>query len=368
MLLTVISSLDVFCRQQACERVAAAHPGAAVVLHDLHEDGTVLRRLFRDGLLAEREETPLEHGCLSCALRLEVVPTVRRLVDEDHSHVILGLPPGAAAAAVLDDLTGSCAGLFVNSTVMACDPGAIEDQIWDGHTLFESGYTPAHRDERTPGEFLIGELLYSDTVLLVTPELVAVDDAVRDRGVRLARELAPHAQIAEITDSFRLGRHDRTESSARSSPGSVQIPAASAAPFNTVLIKSRRPLHPERFRHALPRLAEANCWLRGRLWVASAPQCRISIRGVGPRVWLESTGTWAADRELHPASHHLGSADAMLDWDAAVGDRGTVLAITGDGVSESEAAELLAGCELTSSEMQAGAASLHDPFELSTSL
>src|SRR5688500_6436489 len=101
MLLTVISSLDVFCRQQACEKVAAAHPGAAVVLHDLHENGTVLRRLFRDGLLAEREETPLEHGCLSCALRLEVVPTVRRLVEEGHRHVILGLPLGAAAAAVL---------------------------------------------------------------------------------------------------------------------------------------------------------------------------------------------------------------------------------------------------------------------------
>lgn len=368
MLLTVISSLDVFCRQQACETVAAAHPRAAVVLHDLHEGGRVVRRVFREGLLAESGEMVLEHGCLSCTVRLDVVPTLGRLLEGGDSHVILGLPSGASAAALLEELGRNSDGPHINSTVIACDPGALEDQIWDGHTLFESGYTPAHRDERTPGEFLIGELLYSDTVLLVTPDLVAVDAAIRDRGVRLTRELAPHARIAESTADFTLGRHDRTESAARSSPGSVQIPAASAAPFNTVLVTSRKPLHPGRFRHALPRLAEANCWMRGRLWVASAPQCRISIRGIGPRVWLESTGTWAADRKLHPATHQLDSTDAMLDWDPAVGDRGTVLAITGDGVTESDAAELLAGCELTSSEMQEGAASLHDPFELSTSL
>ncbi|MGY4541855.1 hypothetical protein ACVWY0_001768 [Arthrobacter sp. UYNi723] len=45
MHITVISSLDALCRQQACQDAAAANPGAVVVLHDLLENGVVIRRI-----------------------------------------------------------------------------------------------------------------------------------------------------------------------------------------------------------------------------------------------------------------------------------------------------------------------------------
>lgn len=362
MHVTVVSSLDVFARQQVCAALAAASAGALVVFHDLLDGGLVVRRVFREGRRLERAESALKHGgCLSCTVRLDVVPTVERLFRAG-SPIILGLPPAVASeSAVRALLKGLGASVSVASVVLACAPDAAEDHVWDHHTLFESGFTPVPEDDRTPGEFLLGELNFSDTILLADPALVPVDPAARVRGVQLIRELAPHALVSESAGDLLCGRHSLSEAMARTVPGSVRVAAESSPPFTTVVQRVARPLHPERFRHALAALAEGSCWLRGRLWVASAPGCRIALQGVGPRVWLENTGPWQADRK--PLFLSSGpAADAEPDWHPDFGDRGTVLAITGDDVDAAEIAALLTACELTEDEMAAGP--FPDPFNL----
>ncbi|TLM80841.1 GTP-binding protein [Pseudarthrobacter sp. NamE5] len=363
MLVTVVSSLDVFSRQKACAVLAAESPGALVVFHDLLENGVVIRRVFKDGRCVEREESVLEHGCLSCTVRLDVIPAVTRL-GTSGSHIILGLPPAVASSMAMHALLkGLGHSLTLDSVVLACAPDALEDQIWDRHTLFESGFTPVPADDRTPGEFLMGELSFTDTVMLAEPALVPVDPAARTRGTQLIKELAPHAVVADSEGPIWLGRHNLAESTARTLPGSVRVPAKSSSPFSTVVQRVERPLHPGRFRHALAALAEGSCWLRGRLWVASAPACKIAIQGIGTRVWLENTGPWQADRKplltVPP-----GGPDIVLDWHPEHGDRGTVLAVTGEDVDAAEIAALLKECELSDAEMSATATSFDDPFEL----
>lgn len=362
MHVTVVSSLDVFCRQQVCAALAAEAPDAVVVFHDLLDGGIVIRRTFKEGRRLEREESTLEHGCLSCTVRLDVVPTVDRLL-EAGSPIILGLPPGVSSSmAVQALLKGARRPFTIDSAVLACAPDAIEDQIWDHHTLFESGFTPVPEDDRTPGEFLIGELSFSDTIMLADPALVPVDPAVRARGVHLVKELAPHADVSESAGGIRPGRHNLADAAARTLPGSVRIPADVSSPFTTVVQRIERPLHPERFRHALASLAEGCCWVRGRLWIAAAPECRIALQGIGPRVWLENTGPWQADRKSLPAT-----SQGSDHWHAEFGNRGTLLAVTGEDVDAAEIAGLLAACELTEAEMASDVASFHDPFELNQS-
>lgn len=361
MHVTVVSSLDVFCRQQACAALAAQSPGAVVIFHDLLEEGVVVRRVFRDGELLERSESTLEHGCLSCTVRLDVIPTVDRLTEADR-QIILGLPPAVASSAAIHALHGALGGaVSVRSAVLACAPDAVEDHIWDHHTLFESGFTPVPDDARTPGEFLIGELSFNDTVLLADPALVPVDPQLRERGVHLIRELAPHAAVAETVDGALPGRHSPAEAFARTQPGAVRMPAGTASPFATVLQQIERPLHPQRFRDTLGALAEGCCWLRGSIWVASAPDCRIALQGIGPRVWLENTGPWPAATE--PVPGLAAVRDPAADWHTDFGDRGTVLAITGEDVDAAEIAGLLAACQMTDAEMAAGAV-WPDPFHL----
>lgn len=361
MHVTVVSSLDVFCRQQACAALAAQSPGAVVVFHDLLEKGVVVRRVFKDGELLERSESTLEHGCLSCTVRLDVVPTVDRMTGAAR-QLILGLPPAVASSAAIHALqAGLGSTVSIRSAILACAPDAVEDHIWDHHTLFESGFTPVLEDLRTPGEFLVGELSFSDTVLLADPALIPVDPQLRDRGVHLIRELAPHAAVAETGDGAQPGRHKPAEASARTLPGAVRIPAGTTSPFATVLQRIERPLHPERFRDTLAALAEGCCWLRGRIWVASAPDCRIALQGIGPRVWLENTGPWPADKRPLPGLSAV--KDPAMDWYGDSGDPGTVLAITGEDVDAAEIAGLLAACQVTDAEMASGAV-WPDPFHL----
>lgn len=367
MHVTVVSSLDVFSRQQACAALAAEKPGALVVVHDLLEGGLVIRRVFREGRRLEREESVLEHGCLSCTVRLDVVPTVGRLLGSG-SHLILGLPPAVASVVAVQALRRELnASVTIDSAVLACAPDAVEDQIWDHHTVFESGFTPVPEDDRTPGEFLMGEFSFNDTVMLADPALVPVAPQERARGVQLIKELAPHAAVTESSGDIRTGRHDPAGATARMLPGSVRAPAQSSAPFATVVQRIERPLHPERFRRALPALARGCCWLRGRLWVASAPGCRIALQGIGPRVWLENTGPWQAERTSLAGISRLDSPDAALDWHPEFGDRGTVVALTGDEVDAADIAALLKSCELTEDEMAPGGTPFPDPFGLNQS-
>ena len=361
--MTLVSSLDVFSRQSACAALAAESPGALVVFHDLLEDGLVVRRVFQEGRRLGHGEATLEHPCLGCAVRLDVVPTVARLLASG-SHVIVGLPPAVASeTAVHTLLRGLRDEVRIDSVVLACAPDAIEDQMWDHHTLFESGFTPVPEDERTAGEFLMRELCFADTVLLADPVLVPVDPDARLRGVQLIRELAPHAVLAESVGDVRTGGHSLADATARTVPGSVRAAAEPSGPFTTVVQRIERPLHPERFRHALATLAQACCWLRGRLWVASAPGCRIAVQGIGPRVWLENTGPWQAERPSLPFISQM-AGQGMGDWHPEYGDRGTVLAFTGDDIDAAEIAELLSACELSEAEMAAASDSFPDPFDL----
>ncbi len=363
MLVTVVSSLDIFSRQKACAALATESPDATVIFHDLLENGVVIRRTFRNGLLLEREESTLEHGCLSCTVRLDVVPAVARH-GRPGSRIIVGLPPAVASSmAVHALLKGIGNSLTIDAAALACAPDALEDHIWDHRTLFESGFTPVPADERTAGEFLLGELSFNDTVILAESTLIPVDMAARARGVQLIKELAPHMVVTDSDGPIVQGQHHLTEAMARIVPGSVRTPAGSSAPFTTVIQRSARPLHPGRFRLALASIAEGSCWLRGRIWVASAPSCRIAVQGIGPRVWLENTGPWQADRKPRP-SLRPSDPDAALDWHPEFGDRGTVLAITGDDVDAEEIAALLKECELTEVEMASGATSFDDPFGL----
>ena len=251
MHLIVVSSLDALCRQQACEGLAAAHPGSLVVLHDLLENELVIRRVYSGSIMLERDETMLEHGCLSCAVRLDLVPAVDRLIEENQGQpIIIGLPPAVPASVAVSALDrGLRSPARVSSAILACAPDAVEDHIWDPHTLFESGFTPVADDERTPGEFLLGELAFVDTVLPAEPDIVPADPVGRKRGLHLIREVAPHADIAPGAAAVRPGLHRYAEAVARTAPGTIQEPRpdgnGAGSPFTTVFQHVERPSIPD---------------------------------------------------------------------------------------------------------------------------
>lgn len=355
--LILVSSLDSHSRDRALETLLASHPDAILVRHDLLEGERVLRRVESGSRVVDRTEITLEHGCLSCTVRLDVVPTVLRVLDAFPAPVILGLPPSVHADMVLEILGPELErrGIPVESACLAIDPAALEDQMWDRETLWESGLSSLSSDDRSAGEFLTREISFSDTALLVEGLFahLAGRNAPRCqsggtiflRGTQLLEELGPHLVCSHPDGPLRLGRFSAPAAAGRTAPGVITTavpndsegkPAAGRSDgdtppaFSTVVLSAGRPLDTARLRNALPVLATACVWMRGRLWIAGSPEQKIVLGGAGPRIWLEPAGPW-------------GSETAA-----------TRIALTGCEHVPGEFTQLFRDCQLTDEEMLAG--------------
>ncbi|PRB68638.1 GTP-binding protein [Arthrobacter sp. MYb213] len=346
MKLIFVSSLEVHCRNVAVQRLLNAYPEALVISHDLLEGNRVLRRVEGNSNASERAESVLEHGCVGCAVRFEILPTLLRLLPQNEDAVIIqSLPATWHSDQVLDIVRSELQerGVAIDHAVLALDPAAMEDQFWDRRTLWESGFNAMPNDERTAGEFLIREIALADSLLLVeglsvellgksAEHLMSCGDQFR-HGVKLTRELAPHATLTSVHDKVALGTYDHDEALRRSRPGHFQQGSdAPEAGDTKILIKVERPLDADRFREVLPDIVATCMCVRGTLWIANCPGVRVALTGTGPRIWMESTGAWEGDiacthLELTGSEHCEAEVKALLE-SCELSD-GQVLALNG---------------------------------------
>lgn len=332
MKLIFVSSLEVHCRDVAVQRLLDEFPQALVISHDLLEGNRVLRRVEGGPNASERAESVLDHGCVGCAVRFEILPTLLRLLSQNDDAVIIqALPATWHSDQVLDIVSSEIQGLgiAVGHVVLALDPSAVEDQFWDRRTLWESGFNAMPNDERTAGEFLIRELALVDSLLCVeglsvellgesADHLKSSGDQFR-HGMNLVHQLAPHAMFTSAQEKVALGAYDRDEVLLRSRPGHFQ--QGSGAPEvgdAKILIMVERPLDADRFREVLPDIVATCMCIRGTLWIANCPGVRVALTGTGPRVWMESTGAWEDDiacthLELTGSEHCEAEVRALVE-------------------------------------------------------
>ena len=345
--LILVTSLEAHVRDKALDALLATSPEAIVVRHDLLEGERVLRRVSRGAVEVDRTEIALEHGCLTCTVRLDVVPTVSRVLETAPGDVIVGLPPSVNAGMVLDTLGPELAvrSTSLGSVCLALDPAALEDQLWDSRTLWQAGLSSVQDDDRTAGEFLVKEIAFADTALLLEGLFAHLFEAeapgcqsggdLFHRGAQLVGELGPHLAVIHPDQVLALNAHEPEAARRRSTPGNVHVRSAGTSkenmakdgPFTTIELRAERPLHPGRLKDALGCLAEGCVWLRGTLWIGNSPETKVVLGGAGPFVWVENEGTWGAETAR------------------------THVALTSDSNDAVELAALLHSCELTDAEI-----------------
>lgn len=271
-------------------------PGAVAVRHHIDVDRQVLTRTVSDlsGVI-EDHETPLEHACVSCAIREDILPTLERLARARRwQSIVAHLPVSAEAAhlcSVLSWDTRLARFLRVSAVVTAM--GArhpIRDLIGDD-LLAERGVHCSHEDRRGVGEVLAAMVEYADAVVLDgTPDPFA-------RG--LVRTLArPDAAVVEgasdlesgsLTD--RLHHHRRTE--AWTSPTRAEeLPLVGAEGVWQVDLRSPRPFHPDRLLESLEDLGAGAHRSRGCFWMPTRPGRAIAWDGAGGQLSIGDHGPW----------------------------------------------------------------------------
>ncbi|MFY1692917.1 CobW family GTP-binding protein [Plantactinospora sp. WMMB782] len=377
--LTVLSGFWPSATYAVARTLLAADPSLLLVRHDLTavRDG-VVRRTVRDGTgVLEEERITLAHGCVSCTLREDVLPTLARLV---HTHpgrdLVLMLPevvePEAVAAACQHCLVDGAPItdlLRIDSYVTVADAEHLLDGLASTDDLRTLDIHAADNDDRGLADVIVRQLEYADTVVLWgrSPEGAYDTDRL---SVLLARMVPWATQVrvdGDLVDAFTLGQQLRgTGRHHPETPGvltrglqghllGVHEPHPDCGVVS-VVYRARRPFHPERLHDALEDLGAEAIRSRGHLWLASQPDTAVAWDFAGGGLGLGSLGHWlTALPEEHwehqPVHRQLA---ATLDWDPYYGDRHQHLVFIGLDLDPADLHRTLNRCLLSDAELADG--------------
>jgi G3E family GTPase len=351
--LTILSSTDPVLRDAMTMGLVLDSPGALVVRHDLvtTPDGTALRRvvLTGDGVV-EDVVVPLDHACLSCAVREDAVPTLRRLAaGGDADALVLALPVSADSLPVTRTLApethpgGMLEGLRLAAVVTTVDAGTFEHDLLGDDLLAERDLALTPDDRRSVGEALAAQVAHADVVVAggATPGVASdlLDHVRASDGVRIdgLHHIDPRRLFGH--------RHDPVVGETRTDPR--RTPASHGPTGHgvwTVDLRSERPFHPQRLLDRIEDLGARRVRSRGVFWVPTRPDSvclwdgsggQLSIGEIGPwgllgpRTRLVVTGTGAEAPGLRSAFEDalltadewraglapwLGAADVLEPW------------------------------------------------------
>ncbi|MEO9330249.1 ribosome hibernation factor-recruiting GTPase MRF [Gordonia aurantiaca] len=337
-----------------------AEAGTIRVHHDLSRvsDGRVIRRPgWREPDGRRREDVlviDLAHGCVSCTLREDLLPLLRRLhrrpsVDRivlaldplleperiawSIENVVVGTVPDAPAAPASSDVR-------IEATITV-----VAEQDWLLHATGDREVTEVLAapvdDERTMAQLAVGQVAFADALVITgcdpalrqaweSARLMAVLERLAPRapmifeipGRRIDPTLAAQL-LAAIPRTSRRGRIDGPHDPLLAD----QPPLDADCGVTWLEFHADRPMHPGRLHDAIDALLDGVVCARGRLWLATRPDEALWLESAGGGLRIAPGGRWLAAMDEHeldrvsPERRALGA----LRWDQAHGDRHTSL-------------------------------------------
>ncbi|MER5394711.1 GTP-binding protein, partial [Saccharopolyspora sp. NPDC002686] len=368
--------------------------GTALVHHDLREVAQgVVRRLIRHGGSEQVEVLELAHGCVSCTLREDLLPLLRRLTAApDVSRIVVQLDSALepdmicwALQHVEVDGRPLITDVRVEAVITAVDAATWLADATGEDELVERGIGGSPDDERTVAQVAVGQVEFADAVVMLgeaddrwtqvrTEAVIArltptapVTQIQWKSGVRfplnLREALDVTALLGRIPAGARRGEIDGPHGQLLRGQPSLETDAG----VSTVLFEERRPFHPERLHEAIDVLLDGVVRTRGRVWVASQPDVALWIESAGGGLGIAHGGPWLAS--LESAQWAEVSAErqvrASLSWDDYYGDRMQELVVIAHEANPQDIAHALRHALLTDDELAAGEqawADYADPF------
>lgn len=298
--ISIITTVDPAVRGTATASMALDSPAVVTVTHDILDGG--VRRAVADATgIVESTVSALDHACLSCAIREDVLPTLVRLRGEHRwEHAVVALPVTAEPAPLVRLLDhelrpgGALAGATFGTVAAVVDADTIAEDAFSDDGLDERGLALHEEDDRVVAEALSPMLLAADVVVLATESRAherahAVADHLRGDGaqvvaasldrltpVLLARPRGRLRDCLERVDPLRPARrtlHDR-------------------AGVWTLRLSSDQPFHPARLRENVERLAGHRVRAHGHFWVAGRPESACAWLGAGRQLSVGECGSW----------------------------------------------------------------------------
>ena len=299
----VVAAIDLIARQSFSSGLLLDLPDAVVVTHDVDAilDGGGVRRLVTDrhGVRYD-DHQPLDHACLSCAVREDLVPTLRQLVEDGRwRQVVVALPVGADPVTVVTLLQheiehGTCGRAELAGMVTLVDPATLVEDLFGDELLAERGLALGAADRRSVGEVLAHQIECAD--------LVATSTAPHGTPATLLQHLTmtyePFTSWNHL-DGNELMRRRLEPATVRSRRDPLRIPprAARTDPDAWTLdLTSSRAFHPGRLQERIEDLGRGALRARGYFWLPTRPNTVCVWDGGGGQLSIGRAGSWRPQR------------------------------------------------------------------------
>lgn len=277
-------------------------PGSVLLRHDIDVERRILTRTIADltGIL-EREVIDLEHLCVACAIREDIVPTLERLVDLGRWEAVVTHLPIAAdptqVCRVVEPDHGRSQGFRIAGVVVGFEGESLRADLVGDDLLVERGTATSSADRRGIAEVASGLIEYADVVAVFGDpdgvDLGLVDALSRPGALVLTDWPGLHARdlLKGIHD------HDASEAWVDEVRRDV-VPQPRTPGVWTLDLTSDRPLHPARLRTEIAALATGGHRSRGCFHLPSRPGAVCGWTGAGDALSIGMVGEWGGEQPI----------------------------------------------------------------------
>lgn len=277
-------------------------PQAVSVHHVVDPDREVLWRIVSDAHgVIELTEIDVEHACVSCAIREDVVPTLERLGADGRWETIIAQLPVTAEAVQVCRVIGWAPSNVPHIRIAASVVALSADQLLDdllGDDLINERELPVRADDnRGVAEVACAMVEYAD-VVAVGDDLDADE---REVLVALARPRVPVVESFSQIDAAQLGigvHHHRHSEAWVAEVRRYELPERDFTEAWVLDFESDRPFHPDRLNEAIATLGGGPRRSRGCFWLPSRPGQICVWDGAGGQLSVGSTDTWGTQTPL----------------------------------------------------------------------
>lgn len=301
----IISAVDKVARECGIMSLLMGLPGALLLRYELTPDeegegGRVRRIASDDSGIVEDDTISLDHACLSCTAREDIVPTLRRLAEQGRwQAIVLSLPLAAAPEPVVWQIQDAArhAGLPVRLTpvLSIVDSATLLEDAFGDELLDDRGLAIGGRDPRSVAEALGEQMDYADLVCLLD-EPAGFEASVVHHLVQPTERLIP--VLSEINAMGLLhADHDMKAAKRRLDP--VRVPDAACAAHDSVdhglwslELVSDRPFHPERLIQEIELLGGGPLRIRGCFHLPTRPRAICAFHAAGGQIAIGGAGLW----------------------------------------------------------------------------
>ena len=277
-------------------------PQAAVMRHTLDVPNQVLTRRVSDLTgLVEAEQMDLDHACVGCALREDIVPTLERLAATGRwGAIIAHLPVSAEALQVCRVIAMDkriAPHVRISAVVHALDGTQANHDLLGDDLLVERGVHTSEEDTRGLAEAHCALVEYADAIVAVG-ELCEPDADLVRALARPDAALVPDASALDPeTLTGDLHQHGRTERWVDVVQRG-QLPALESEHVWRLDLRTTRPLHPGRLLDGIESLGGGPRRSRGCFWLPTRPGTICAWDGAGGQLSIGPASPWGRSTPL----------------------------------------------------------------------